>query len=75
MSQSREFANQSNISQQLENEIGNQRGATTTDTFNDAQSFEQQFLILLKEILKNYRLKLQADYLANSVKLKMRSTI
>ncbi len=45
MSQSREFANQSNISQQLENEIGNQRGATTTDTFNDAQSFEQQFLI------------------------------
>ncbi|CAI8391740.1 MAG: Uncharacterised protein [Owenweeksia sp. TMED14] len=45
MSQSREFANQSNISQQLEGEIGGQRGASERDIFNDAQSFEQQFLI------------------------------
>ena len=45
MSQSREFANQSNISQQLENEVGNQRGATEKDTFSDAQNFESQFLI------------------------------
>ena len=46
MSESRAFANYSNVSRQLQQTAGQQQeGPTIEDKLNDAKNFEQQFLI------------------------------